>query len=202
MKDNIMLIGLDFETSTGDHRNLSPIQIGISMPNGQEFESLIALPDEHVWSMNSQAVHGIEMKELEGAPSIFEVDIRASAFMFDILKEWSAPRMNRVAVGWNVGSFDRRIVYDYMPNLNNILSYRTLDLNTVCYFAADILGDSYARIKQKVKEEAAAEIGEDNWHNALFDARAGLLNYQMLVELVAQGSNETFENLIKQSVPK
>jgi hypothetical protein len=188
-REKIQLIGLDFETSTGDPRTLVPIQIGITTGSA-DFESLIGgwTFDDSVsyrWSEESAKVHNIPQDKLTDAPDVFEVDIFASAYM---LSEKDAPRMGRVIVGWNVGSFDRHIIRKFMPNLNEILSYRTLDLNAVCFSVADKVGGSYSAIKKQVKSRAAGAIGGENWHDALFDAKAALLAYEYLLEI--DGSND------------
>lgn len=196
IKDNILFIGLDFESSTGDHRTLAPIQLGITV-NDCDFETLIGgwtwdEEQDYRWSEVSAKIHNIPQEKLVDAPSIFEADIRASAFMLDHIKGFQ--RMNRIAVGWNVGSFDRRIIYDWMPNLDKILSYRTIDLNTVCYFTADLLNGSYKQIKANIKARAAEELGTDNWHDALYDAKAGLLTYKYLLDM----ADLDVEKMIKQ----
>lgn len=188
MKDNMALIGLDFETSAGDTKILAPIQIGITYQD-QDYEAIIGnwkFDDSQAvrWSEGAAKIHNIPRDVCEGldpAQKLFNVDVYSSAWLLPLVE--STPRMNRVLVGWNVGSFDRRIVADWFPVLNQVLSYRTLDLNTVCYFTADLLNGSYEAIKKTVKAKAAEALGEEKWHDALFDAKAGLLTYQYLLEM-------------------
>jgi hypothetical protein len=198
MQDNLTLIGLDFETSTGNTATLAPIQIGI-VAGGETYESLIGgwtfNSNPYWWSMESQKVHNIEEGKLYEQPGIFEVDLMAAAWLFQRVK--TTPRMNRVAMGWNVGSFDRAIVQKFMPILDQVLSYRTCDLNTVCYVVATQLNTSFEKLKREAKAYSEERIGQDiaQWHDALYDARAGMFQWEYLTKL---GVEITEERVVKQ----
>ena len=200
MKDKVLLVGLDFETSAGDVDIGAPIQIGITVGD-QNFVSDIGgwkFDDstKFRWSEKAAKVHNITQERLNKAPDIFEVDIFATAWLLPLIQGYQ--RMNVIAVGWNVGSFDRQLVYRNMPNLNKILSYRTLDLNTVCFFTAKVLGDSFEKIKKQSKQYSEASLTEAAaWHDALYDAKAGMYQLEYLTNFVKDG----VWNMIKQSVP-
>jgi hypothetical protein len=84
-----------------------------------------------------------------------------------------------------------------MPNLNKVLSYRTIDLNTVCFYAADVLDMPYGQLKDQVKKEAAQNLGGGSWHNAIFDAQAGVLTYHSMVALMKDKAGTVLEKATK-----
>lgn len=188
----IRLIGLDFESSGANPWGESaPIQIGMNVwasstekPFDSSFRSFIGGWDfRNEWEWNEEAfgVHGIPQDRLEKAPRIHEVDVRAATWMYD--NDMGTRRMWNVIVGWNVGGFDRQFVTRHMPNLNRLLSYRTLDLNAVVFSLAGGSELKFKKIKGAAKEYADNRIGECMRHDALTDARAALYEYEFLQDL-------------------
>lgn len=162
-----------------------PIQIGIAggdRPDGTdawEFCSLIGQWDWREWEWNEEAarVHGISQEDLEDAQPVWKVDILAAA---TLLKQGVGQRMFNIAVGWNVGSFDRQFITRWFPNMNRILSYRVVDLNTLCFALAGGEEAEFERIKKRAKKYAAERLGGEGWHDALFDAKAALFAFEAL----------------------
>lgn len=205
IKDKIIFIGLDFETSAGDVVVGAPIQIGLSVKRsleggydtqawyigGWDWKS-----GEYKWDEGSAKIHNIPQSTLETADNVFEVDVFASAWLLPYVKGYE--RMNRIAVQWNVGSFDRQFVSKHMPCLNRILSYRTLDLNSVCFFLANRLGESFENLKRKAKEYAQEVVGAEAWHDAGFDAVTGLVQFDYLSGYGIE--SQMVEQMFRQSV--
>jgi len=90
-----------------------------------------------------------------------------------------------IAVGWNVGSFDMPFVRKYLPESAKMFSYRSLDLNSVCFTLADVTGFSWSTIKHHAKIFAENTIpGTPDWHNAGYDALASLRAWEYLKSLI------------------
>ena len=195
---SIKYIGLDFETSGTDPWGDSvPIQIGIATEDDKTFVANIGRWDwnTYTWSYTSQSIHGITRETLAAARPVWEVDILAAAWMLETV---SGSRMFTIPVGWNVAGFDRQYITRWMPNLNRILSYRTVDLNAVV-FAQATNEQHYKSLKDKSKAYAAEQIeGETAWHDALYDARAALhsFNYLRRKEASAKAKGNDTYNIV------
>jgi oligoribonuclease (3'-5' exoribonuclease) len=202
----IRYIGLDFESSGSDPWGRhAPIQIGMSVwasssgrPFDDNFESLIGgwhfgKNGDYEWSEEAYGVHGIPIQDVQrgsGAPSLHEADVRAAAWMYDNNLKG---RMWNVTVGWNVAGFDRQFITRHMPNLNRLLSYRTVDLNAII-FATASNEEHFKNLKGKAKAYANEKmrITEKQRHDALTDARAALHEFEYLRKLRSlRGPEET-----------
>ena len=174
------LIGLDFEASGSDPwQKHVPIQIGVALEDGSEFESLIGgwRWHEFEWSQEAEGVHSITQAELEQAEPAWKVDIRLAAWLLDRV----GSRMWNIPVGWNVAGYDRQFITRWMPNVNRLLSYRSIDLGALCFMLGK--GESgYNRYKREAKEYSLEkmQLAEDAFHNALVDARSALYCYEYL----------------------
>jgi oligoribonuclease (3'-5' exoribonuclease) len=170
--------GLDFETSgTDPWGDAVPIELGISTGD-KDIEYRIGGWDwnQFTWSPESEAIHGITQKDLESELPAWTVDILAAA---DIVK-LGGSRMFTVIVGWNVAGFDRQFITRWMPNLNRCLSYRTVDLNALVFGLAGDDEGEYVRIRKASKSYAADQLHYENWHSALYDAKAALYSFDYL----------------------
>jgi hypothetical protein len=185
----IRYIGLDFESSgTDPWGNHVPIQLGIAAElvdgHGMEYVELIGKWDwsQYEWSAEAADVHKIDRDLLNSAYPAWQVDIVAAAILLD--EGLGSSRMWNVIVGWNVAGFDRQFITRWFPNLNRILSYRTVDLNAIVFSMAEGEEKEYNKIKKAAKNYAQEKLGGDAWHNALFDAKAALLSFEYLTEAV------------------
>jgi DNA polymerase III epsilon subunit-like protein len=199
-------IGLDLETSgtdIGDGSTVlhpsakdgraAPIQLGMATADGGVFCEVIGGWDfyrDHTWSDEAGAVHGIPFDKVEHAPPADEVAERAV--------EWVAPlghRASIIPVGWNIAGFDMPFVKRFLPSVQNHMSYRTVDLNAICFALSSARVKSplggmwgYKSLKSVVKdvagERAAAVLGEVLWHDAGFDALASLYAFDALQAVI------------------
>lgn len=177
----IEYIGLDFETSgTDPWGKAAPIQIGLAT-NYWVYETLIGGWDwnEYEWNEESEAIHEISRARLEDKQPVWKIDIQLSSFLIDML---SSNRMWNVTVGWNVAGFDRQFITRHFPNTNRLLSYRTVDLNALVFSLAGNDEGKFQKIKRASKRYAAERLGTDDeqWHDALYDARAALASFDYL----------------------
>jgi len=193
----IHYVGLDFETSCGDHsawENNAPIQIGLATLNGvlgiDVHSSLIGGWNwfEYHWQEKAADVHGISAKQVDmqsGELKVKDVDLLVSSWLTDRKR---TNRYSTVAVGWGVSWFDRPFVSVYFPKLHELLSYRTLDLSSVCLYLANGSEKKHRSIKDAAKSYAAENMSEVlsdvTWHDAGYDAAAALLAKEYLDELI------------------
>lgn len=185
----IQYVGLDFETSgTEPWGKTVPIQIGLSVGDGDDFASYIGRWDwsQYEWDPESAEVHKISQDTLKMAPAPFYVDIFASYWL--VQKLGTNARMWTIPVGFNVAGFDRQFVSRWFPNLNKLLSYRSVDLNAILFFQAGRSEGKYVHLKKDIKRRAAEnmpvhDVGE---HNAGYDAALAfeVLRLLMLDEII------------------
>jgi len=173
-----MYIGLDGEMSGNDiTKGSALIQIGTAIKKGDEVESIYytfnPLDPDMLWDDQAELVHKISKQEIENSPQDkYSVD--------SLLSEWLiinginlTNRMENIVVGWNVAGFDLPFIKKYLPNTFSFLSYRTLDLNALC-FALDGKDDKSAKLWKKESKDYAEQkcppVPGYSQHNAGWDA--------------------------------
>lgn len=189
--------GLDLETSGTNYTKHGTIQVGLVAPNGEIFDSLVGgwqwigdldsdpLGVPVAWEETAAAVHGISKETLTGAPGRERVDERLVEFIK--ANSETTRVMNRIPVGWNVAGFDMNFFRKDFPKAGKMLSYRSADLNSIIFgmLQQNKMAD-YNKIKDKVKKQAAEEMGETKWHDAAFDAQAGLIALKYLAGMMGK----------------
>lgn len=187
-----LLIGLDGEMSDSDlDKGAVLIQIGICDEYGNTFESLIG--HEAGWYQTEQAsaVHRIPDEDIIDSDCADQVDRRLCRWLQDRLEDARARGEHTglrpfVPIGWNVGGFDMPFVRAFLPESSGLISRRSLDLNALCYSFEDARvtyqGErcSFSKWKSLSNDYAGRSLGEDGWHDALFDAKAALEAYVFL----------------------
>lgn len=199
--------GLDLETSGTTHEDHVPIQLGLTAPSGITATWLIggwlwweddlgpANGDMYPggrwshWSEEAAQVHGITQAQLQadGLPAA-KVALEAVRFIEAFSDTWLG---NRHVVGWNVASFDMPFVRQHLGALSRVLSYRSVDLNAVCFTLTEAHGISYKGLKRRSKEYAAEQLREtypgEMWHDAGYDSAAALHSWDYMKERVKNG---------------
>lgn len=97
--------------------------------------------------------------------------------------------MFTVPLGWNVAGFDRQFITRHFPNLNRLLSYRSVDLNSLIFEQVSSEKE-YNGLKEAAKQYAAKamkerafvmmESEEEKWHDATYDAEASWYAFEFL----------------------
>lgn len=212
----IRFIGMDFEATGSDPWGLhAPIEIGLAVrrPDVEASEphqvcGPLCFPavyqglmgrwnwKEWEWDEEAAAVHQIPKADIDKAPPVWQTDIKAASWLIE--QGIASNRLHNVAVGYNVSGYDRQFVTRHMPNLNRILSYRTVDLNTLTYAVSGDSEKDYSRVKRETKDYAAAKIVEAlriegkhetapatggvkfDWHRGHYDAVAALYSMDYL----------------------
>lgn len=193
-------IGLDFETSGTDHLRSAPIQIGLatrsrcvgSYIGGWRWQGdTVYQADAYIWSEDAFEIHGIPQSKLIDAPTARNAD--------DVISDWLTTTYpghakTRIAVGWNVASFDVPFLRSHLPKTARAMSYRTVDLNALVFGITEAgvkrpTGEAwtYNSLKRFVKDRAAEQMVEDEWiaggpkwHDAEYDALASIYAYEEL----------------------
>lgn len=187
-----LLIGLDGEMSDSEiDKGAVLIQIGVCDEHDNTFESLIGYSPGWYQTEKASSVHKIPDEDILAAPRADQVDRSLHRWLEDRLEEAQARHEHTgirpfIPVGWNVGNFDMPFVRAFLPESSGLISRRSLDLNALCYSFEDARvtyqGErrSFDKWKKLAQDYAGNVLDEDNWHNALFDARAALEAYTFL----------------------
>lgn len=181
--------GIDIETSNTDYRTGGVLQIGIKSEDGFEFVS-DCNPGVVEFEAEALAVNGFTMERVDAAQPVGVVDVNLQAALREF---YGAEQVRMVAVGFNVGTFDLPFIIKGFPLFQKYLSYRAVDLNSVL-FTLDRARRGvngvmrYDGLKKAAKAQAAEVLAAKgtaaNWHDALYDAKAGLLAWKYLCEKV------------------
>lgn len=207
-------IGLDLETSGTDHKESAPIQIGLAYfdkkGNPHYWRSYIGGWNwvkseqlyrghrgfgDHVWTPEAADVHGIPKSRLVTAPRRLQVDQNAQAWLDDLPDYDGSYKL--IPVGWNVRGFDMPFIKQHTPHLYKRFQRRQVDLNSFV-FSIDKMGLykptggiwKFSTAKRVAKERAAQrtklEYPSLDWHDAGFDALAGLYAWEELQKMVKE----------------
>lgn len=176
----MIFTGLDLETSGSSHEASVPIQIGIALPSKESYGGYIGRWDwsqpESQWCEVAEGIHGIAKEQLHEAPNNLIADYLAHRW----LEKRRVGNQSFCMVGFNVAGFDMPFVKRYLPTLMGLYTRRSVDLNAVCFSMAEPGKASFDRIKRDCKEYAAEQMGDDQWHDAEFDAIAAMYSYEYL----------------------
>jgi DNA polymerase III epsilon subunit-like protein len=178
--------GLDIETTGSDiDAGHGLIQVGIKTEDQFEFVMDVnPLPCEI--DPKAMTIHKIPMERIQAAPTPEVVDARLEAAFAD---HYGSERVRLIAVGWNVGSFDMPFIKKYLPVSFGRFSYRSVDLNSPLFTIDQARKglksiDRFDDIKQKSKRYAAGILAAkgvaEAWHDALYDAKAGMLAWKYI----------------------
>ncbi len=197
---NVTYVGVDLETSGTDvSKGAVPIELGLSLGAGLNWSSLVGWRFDtpaFTWDDESAKIHRLSKEEVFEADPASVVERNASVWL-ELLTGTgvgSVKPHSLVAVGWNVGSFDFPFIRRYMPGLDALFSYRFMDLNAVCFSLAEAGRRRAWQPDQaigfegwKKRTKAAAERtmgGKPRWHDAGYDATAGLMAWYWLCDRI------------------
>jgi DNA polymerase III epsilon subunit-like protein len=181
-------VGVDLETSGIDHKTSVPIQFGIAFQGINTWYAWDIGWDWNQWEWNEEAaaIHNISKYRLEKAMDAKRVDSLIESF----LDRNKIDGQRFCMIGWNVAGFDRPFIEKHLPKTFSMFSYRTIDLNAICFALAIPNVRSYDRVKRNSKEYALERMGNiegGTWHDAGFDALASLYSYEYLRSLTNAG---------------
>jgi DNA polymerase III epsilon subunit-like protein len=189
--DVITFVGVDIETSGIDLAAGSRlIQIGIStgLPDGDYCRLVRPSDGDFEWNPQSALVHNIPLDDIYSAAPDKEID----AELFHWLLAHGADPDKRVliAVGWNVQSFDMPFIRHSLPLSGDLISRRSVDLNSVCFTMGSMAlpyegsiprWSGWKRMSKTYAAEKLAAAGvATNEHDALYDAQAALASWEFL----------------------
>ncbi len=204
----MIFVGLDLETSGIDHDRSVPIEFGLAIPTPDGVQQLAQynyriggwkwdddytwatrwMHETWAWNYRSGEVHKIPKVALEGLRTVEEVDVLIRLILDDHQSPTRSDKAVYCMMGWNVAGFDRPFVQKHMPLTFERFSYRTIDLNAICYALAEPNVRSYDTIKNRAKQYAADKVGgPEMQHQAGWDAATAYYAYLYLRDLVRQG---------------
>jgi len=187
-----LLLGIDGEMSDSDLSSGAVLlQIGLCDQYGNTFESLIGHSEGWYKSEEASAVHCIPDEDILLAQRAGAVDERLRAWLDERLEDAIARGVHTglrpfIPLGWNVGGFDMPFVRKFLPLSCELISRRSLDLNALCHSFEQswvtYQGErkSFNQWKQLAHDYAEKILGDTNWHDALYDAQAGMEAHNFL----------------------
>jgi|SRR6266853_40786 len=170
--------GLDIET-TGLDLNKDHRLIQLALVYGPATWVYDVLPIG-VMTIDPRAmeVNKFTLSRIEGGVPNDELDHDLSKYLLNEFKPESL-----TAVGWNIGSFDLPFLKKELPKTSTLFSHRVVDLSGICILAAERKSLNWRNLKEvwhKAAEEAMNEKAQ--WHDALWDARAALKVWELLID--------------------
>lgn len=176
-------VALDFETSgLRPEDGHVPMTLGFAWRNENgDLEShmfKIQLPGP--FQVEALTVNNLSYQSLRDG-SAADYDFAICKFLQSRFGDIFKMKGQLVPVGWNVGSFDMRFMHKYFPEAAKFFSHRPLELNTMAFCIEEMFNFQF---KKDAKQRAMQFLGENNWHNAEFDAKASLLVFEYGLELL------------------
>lgn len=173
--NNLIFAGLDLETTGSDYNKHGICQLGFFTPDFQY--SIDINPGDVEIQEEALQVNKFTKERISNGMYYTTVDDR-------LVEDFHFVERDRhiIAIGWNVGSFDVPFIKKFLPKFHKMLSYRTVDLNAICF---TINPAKMEKTKKLAKKYAEIKIGETNWHDALYDAKAAYWAWEYLREAVA-----------------
>ena len=176
---------LDLETSGTDSRKHSILSIGMVVSSGniEDYQSFYReiRYDELLIVPEAISVNKFSFTEQTGRINLNHVDEEARIF---VRKHFPDAKVQ--VIGLNVGFFDLQFVYQHMPKLAEISSYRSVDLNSIMYILAEKHSMNFKDFKMKISDKAHKTVQEMalgvEKHNALYDAVFNMCLYYLLKE--------------------
>jgi DNA polymerase III epsilon subunit-like protein len=178
-----IFVGLDIET-TGSKpvEQYQVIQIGAHRPGWARFVRDIGY---ETWNEDPEAmaVNKFTAERIRAGRPIAEVDRDLKLWLLD-----RSFRENEVIpVGWNVGTFDMPYVRRYLPKSARFFSYRSVDLNAVCFTLAEATGRDWETLKRQAKAYAAGIVAGVP-HDAGYDAEAAMTEWHYLQQIAVRAT--------------
>jgi DNA polymerase III epsilon subunit-like protein len=180
---NLKFVGLDIETSGTELDKHQLIQIGVAVGCLKTFTMDVGYDmSDLVIDEQAMEVHKISLARTVGAKRPNEVD--------DLLCQWLTENdlKKLVAVGWNVAGFDMPFVRKYLPKASKFFSYRTVDLNAICFATG-----RFKHMKKMSKKFAMDVLGTEQWHDAGYDAIASLLAFKYLEQKIVSATGSQLD---------
>jgi DNA polymerase III epsilon subunit-like protein len=189
MNDKLRLLGLDIETTGSDFKpDIKTIQIGVFDPKTKRlFRMDVGWPDGTFTMVpEATAVHNIPKERILAASYAATVDYA----LLEFLTSLGVGAKQGIAVGFNVGSFDMTFVRRDLPNSASLFSYRTIDLNAVCFAIGEATGIDWKRIKDVAVADAKARlrvlVPDLKAHDAGYDAMEAVLVFEFLTTSIRE----------------
>lgn len=177
-----VIAGIDIETTNSNPDTGGILSIGIFIPMQNEdieFYGTVTPPRDVEWSYEACKVNGFTPEHIGEYHNYYWLDYYICAWLE---RYGFSPQRRLLPVGWNVGSFDMQYIRRYLPNLYKRCNYNCIDLNSIV--STLILCGWEPAVKRLVKEEADQLLGNVDRHNALYDAKAALMELELLKQRI------------------
>ncbi len=185
-----LFIGLDIETSgTSIKKKHRTIQLGayyidpIGDQVGQCFKSDITWGGTKSLQCEidpeALKINGYTKDQIMGlSPTVVDVDLKFKDWLISIGCDNQHKRA--IGIGWNVASFDLQFIQNDLPISSDYLSYRSVDLNAICFTLDGKEGvngpqkfDTWKKQAKSYAKDQLKILGyNEAWHDAFYDAAA------------------------------
>lgn len=182
------LVSIDIETTgLGPHCAMTEIAL-YDLETEAAYHQYIQIDGRADWEAFSLEHTATGRGEHEVTLWAGSVDLRINRWLHDL----GATPGQVMALGWNVGSFDRQYIKKDLHRLDGWLSYRHVDLTAIRHLFDAVSmpmdctdhakhakhGEHCDNWAEHSKAMAKATLGGDDAHDALWDARAAALFYR------------------------
>jgi len=164
-KDPLALVWVDLETTGIDDRSCDILEIAVIVTD-RNLETAIEGPDLVVHQSNA-VLRGMEpwCVEQHGASGLTEASRRSVVSLADAEEQVLAfvrehCLRGRAPLCGNSIGFDRRFLMHHMPQLNEYLNYRNVDVSTLKELARRWKPDVLARVRKRSTHRALDDIRE------------------------------------------
>jgi hypothetical protein len=184
-RGGLLFVGLDIETTGSNIEAGAGIcQVGVYSPTHQ-FVSDIRPHAGYAVTEEAMGVNGFTHERLEAGAPLLEVDEGLSIFLGTLAPEGNHRRI--IPIGWNVAGFDMGFIRRFLPRSFEWFSYRSVDLNAICFTMDPSNWKDYKRAsKQYAGERMEGKLvgyTEKRAHDALYDAAQGYYAWHYLRSL-------------------
>lgn len=177
----LIFAGFDIETTGSDiYKGHAICQVGLYTPK-HEFVSDVGVAVGTPVTQQALEVNGFSMERLTEGPSLAQVDNH----LHEKLVGMTAGMGLVIPVGWNVAGFDMGFMRRWMPVSYADFSYRTVDLNAVCFTLDPVRWERFKRAANQYAKQKLQGLGwAERWHDALYDAAASYYAWEYLRDVV------------------
>lgn len=173
------IISVDLETSSSDVRDGTLLTIGLVNYETGESRYYEARHQKLMVIPGAMKVNKISVADLDSSRRMPLEDIDKEVVAW--LNKFKMP----IPMGMNVGSFDMDFIKHYLPNTYKVFGYRSQDLNSIFYLAAEQANCNFRDARDSILRRAttqAEKFSSGGQHNALFDAYQNCFAKAILAE--------------------
>lgn len=189
----ILLVGLDFETTGLNLRDLRPLQIGVYAHDPRvQYAEYVRWPhyplvlESNAAAQAAADIHKIDPQKIVEGKHYIEIDDELHGILAPLTKEYVL-----VATGFGVGTFDLQILRKWFPRTAALFSHRVVDPNTVALMGV-VTQPELKKLKDLFNKIGTQEMERHGWerveHDALSDAVHAIFTVEAINDALDQAT--------------